>query len=167
MPWPVISRGTEATVPSPPGLVRVMFVPTKSSAVSAFSRVLRTSSSYLAWNDLKSVLSAAGMQGTIRAREPSFFSTSTAIPRFTAPWSTTFGLPSRISKLRAIAGHSRPASTIAQAIRCVNDTFISRRATFSASLSWRRRRSSSATPPRSGSDSWSSRSATRWGFLAP
>ena len=40
----------------------MMFVPTKSSAVSAFSRVLRTSSSYLAWNDLKSVLSAAGMQ---------------------------------------------------------------------------------------------------------
>ncbi len=29
MPWPVISRGTEATVPSPPGLVSVMFAPSE------------------------------------------------------------------------------------------------------------------------------------------
>ena len=39
VPWPLISRGTEATVPSPPGLVSEMFVPWKSSAVSSFSRV--------------------------------------------------------------------------------------------------------------------------------
>ena len=36
---------TEATVPSPPGLVSVMFVPRKSSAVSLFSRVFLISSS--------------------------------------------------------------------------------------------------------------------------
>ena len=34
------AKGTEATVPSPPGLVRVMFVPWKSSGLSLFSRVL-------------------------------------------------------------------------------------------------------------------------------
>ncbi len=45
VPWPPISRGTEATVPIPPGLVSVMLVPWKSSAVSEFSRVLRISSS--------------------------------------------------------------------------------------------------------------------------
>ena len=39
VPWPVISRGTDATVPRPPGLVSEMFVPWKSSAVSLFSRV--------------------------------------------------------------------------------------------------------------------------------
>ena len=45
VPWPVSRRGTEAIVPMPPGLVRVMFVPWKSSAVSLFSRVLVISSS--------------------------------------------------------------------------------------------------------------------------
>ena len=43
--WPLISRGTEATVPIPPGLVSEMLVPWKSSAVSLFSRVLVISSS--------------------------------------------------------------------------------------------------------------------------
>ena len=45
VPWPLIRRGTEAIVPSPPGLVRLMLVPWKSSAVSLFSRVLVISSS--------------------------------------------------------------------------------------------------------------------------
>jgi hypothetical protein len=27
VPWPGISRGTDATVPMPPGFVRVMFAP--------------------------------------------------------------------------------------------------------------------------------------------
>ncbi len=40
VPCPASSLGTEATVPSPPGLVSEMLVPWKSSAVSLFSRVL-------------------------------------------------------------------------------------------------------------------------------
>ena len=44
-PWPFMRRGTEATVPIPPGLVSEMLVPWKSSAVSLFSRVLLISSS--------------------------------------------------------------------------------------------------------------------------
>ena len=38
--WPLISRGTEATVPIPPGLVSEMLVPWKSSGLSLLSRVL-------------------------------------------------------------------------------------------------------------------------------
>jgi hypothetical protein len=38
VPWPVMSRGTEATVPTPPGFVRETFAPCRSSAVSLFSR---------------------------------------------------------------------------------------------------------------------------------
>ncbi len=45
VPCPGIRRGTEATVPSPPGFVRLMLVPWKSSAVRLFSRVLVISSS--------------------------------------------------------------------------------------------------------------------------
>jgi hypothetical protein len=45
VPWPFIRRGTEAMVPSPPGLVSEMLVPWKSSAVSLFSRVFVISSS--------------------------------------------------------------------------------------------------------------------------
>ena len=44
-PWPFISRGTEWTVPMPPGLVSVSVVPWKSSTVSLPSRALRTISS--------------------------------------------------------------------------------------------------------------------------
>ena len=40
VPWPASSLGTDAIVPSPPGLVSEMLVPWKSSAVSLFSRVL-------------------------------------------------------------------------------------------------------------------------------
>ena len=42
VPWPCISRGTEWLVPSVPGLVRVIVVPAKSSAVSAPVRALCT-----------------------------------------------------------------------------------------------------------------------------
>ena len=44
-PWPDISRGTEWTVPMPPGLVREMVVPWKSVTASLPSRALRTISS--------------------------------------------------------------------------------------------------------------------------
>ena len=46
VPCPAISRGTECTVPMPPGLVRLMVVPAKSSMVSLPDRARRTMSSY-------------------------------------------------------------------------------------------------------------------------
>ncbi len=45
VPCPLIKRGTDATVPRPPGLVRLIVVPWKSSALSLFSRVFVMSSS--------------------------------------------------------------------------------------------------------------------------
>ncbi len=45
VPWPGISRGTECTVPMPPGLVRLMVVPWKSATPSLLLRALRTTSS--------------------------------------------------------------------------------------------------------------------------
>ncbi len=43
--WPGIRRGTEWTVPRPPGLVRETVTPEKSSIVSLPSRARRTMSS--------------------------------------------------------------------------------------------------------------------------
>ena len=43
VPWPTISRGTEAIVPIPPGFVSEMFPPVRSSAVSVFVRAFSTS----------------------------------------------------------------------------------------------------------------------------
>jgi hypothetical protein len=45
VPWPVISRGTECTVPIVPGLVRLIVVPAKSSAPSLPCRARRMMSS--------------------------------------------------------------------------------------------------------------------------
>ncbi len=44
-PWPFMRRGTEWTVPMPPGLVSEIVVPWKSSTVSLLARALRTMSS--------------------------------------------------------------------------------------------------------------------------
>ena len=44
-PWPPISRGTECTVPMPPGFVSDTVVPAKSSAPSLFFRARATRSS--------------------------------------------------------------------------------------------------------------------------
>ncbi len=45
VPWPIIRRGTEWFVPSVPGLVRLIVVPAKSSAVSLPARARRMMSS--------------------------------------------------------------------------------------------------------------------------
>ncbi len=63
-PCPFISRGTEWTVPMPPGLVSEIVVPWKSSMVSLLLRVLRTISSYAVQKAAKSIRSAALMLGT-------------------------------------------------------------------------------------------------------
>ena len=45
LPWPAMSRGTEATVPSPPGLVSDIVAPAKSSGMSRLVRAFSTSAS--------------------------------------------------------------------------------------------------------------------------
>ena len=46
VPWPFINRGTDATVPMPPGLVSTMLAPLSSSATSLPVRAFATSVSY-------------------------------------------------------------------------------------------------------------------------
>ena len=83
MPWPTIRRGTEAMVPIPPGLVSEMLAPVRSSAVSVLVRAFSMSSSKAALKSAKFLRPASRMTGTISVRVPSFFSTSTAMPRLT------------------------------------------------------------------------------------
>ena len=45
VPWPAMSRGTEATVPSPPGFVSWMVPPVKSSGISLLVRAFSISDS--------------------------------------------------------------------------------------------------------------------------
>ena len=87
-------RGTDWTVPSVPGFVRLTVTPAKSSGLSLLERTLRMRSSYAAQKPRKSSVSASLMLGTTSVREPSDFSMSTAIPRPMCSWRTTFGLPS-------------------------------------------------------------------------
>jgi hypothetical protein len=44
-PWPFMRRGTECTVPMPPGFVSEIVAPWKSSALSLFCRARDTRSS--------------------------------------------------------------------------------------------------------------------------
>jgi hypothetical protein len=80
VPWPVMSRGTEATVPIPPGFVSETFAPCRSSAVSLFSRALAMRSSKAALKSANDLRPASLMTGTISVR-PFFVVTSTAMPR--------------------------------------------------------------------------------------
>ena len=110
VPWPTISRGTEAIVPMPPGFVRETFAPVRSSALSLFSRALLMSSPKAARNSGNVMRPASRMTGTMSVRVPSFFSTSTAMPRLTAPSSMRCGLPSISAKWCAITGISSVAA---------------------------------------------------------
>ena len=98
VPWPTISRGTEAIVPIPPGFVRLTLPPVRSSAESVFVRAFSTSALYASRNSLKLSRPASRITGTISVRVPSFFSTSTARPRLHAPSSIRCGLPSSSAK---------------------------------------------------------------------
>ena len=83
VPCPAISRGTEWTVPIVPGLVRLIVVPTKSSAVSLLPRARRTTSSYADQKPAKSIVSAPLIDGTSSVRVPSGFWMSIARPKLT------------------------------------------------------------------------------------
>src|SRR3954451_20952058 len=121
-PWPAISRGTEWTVPMVPGLVRLIVVPAKSSAVSLPVRALRIRSSYAAQKREKSTVSAFLMFGTTSEREPSSLARSTARPRLTWSGEVTAGFPSAVVKARFITGKSASARTRAKPMMWVNDT---------------------------------------------
>src|SRR3954466_9216484 len=121
-PWPAINRGTEWTVPMVPGLVRLIVVPAKSSAVSLLVRALRMRSSYAAQNREKSSVSAFLMFGTTSEREPSSFARSIARPRLTWSGDVTAGLPSVVVNARFMTGNSASARTSAKPIRCVKET---------------------------------------------
>ncbi len=85
------------------------------------------------------------MTGTIRVRLPSLRSTSTARPRLTFSRRSAYGLPSRRSKPVFITGDSEPATMMAQAIMCVNESFWLRPAAARSALIWRRWASRVAT----------------------
>ena len=92
--------------------------------MSLFSRALVISTPNASRNCGNVRRPASLITGTISVRPPPFFSTSTAMPRFTAPSSITCGLPSISAKCVAITGIcSVAARAIAYAIRCVKETF--------------------------------------------
>ena len=96
-PWPRMRRGTECSVPIPPGFVSEIVVPTKSAAVSLLLRALPTSASYSMRKSPKLMVSVFLMPGTSSARVPSGFGMSIARPRFRCAGVTTTGLPSTSS----------------------------------------------------------------------
>ena len=107
----------------PPGLVSETLAPCRSSAVSLLSRALLISTPNASRNCGNVRRPASLITGTISVRPPPFFSTSTAMPRFTPPSSITCGLPSTSAKWVAITGIcSVAARAIANAIRCVKET---------------------------------------------
>src|SRR5438445_8309670 len=111
--------------------------------------------------------SACLMTGTTRARLPSSFSTSTARPRFTPCGSKRCGFPSTSWKAWVMTRSCFAAWTIAKPIKCVNETFFPRAASWAFS-SLRRASSVSTTTSRNdvavGTDSesvmfWTRRAA--------
>ena len=91
---PGIRRGTECTVPRPPGLVSETVTPVKSSIVSLLLRARRTMSSYACQNSKKLSVSAFLMPATTSWRSPLGFTRSMARPKFTCSGLTSVGLPS-------------------------------------------------------------------------
>ena len=92
-PCPGMRRGTEWTVPMPPGFVSETVVPLKSSTVSLPLRAFLTTSSYAVQNWKKSIVSVPLIEGTRSCREPSSFCRSMAMPRLTWAGWTSWGLP--------------------------------------------------------------------------
>ena len=93
-PWPGMRRGAEDEVPTVPGLVREIVVPWKSSGEIVPLRAFCTSSSKARTKAAKSRRFASLMLGTSRVRLPSFFCTSTAMPRRTLSRCTRWAWPS-------------------------------------------------------------------------
>ncbi len=93
-PWPGMSRGADAVVPTVPGLVSETVVPMKSSGEIVPFRERATRSSKVFRKEAKSRWPASLMLGTSSVRLPSFFWTSTAMPRRTWSRWMRWGWPS-------------------------------------------------------------------------
>ena len=104
VPCPAISRGTEWFVPIVPGLVRLIVVPVKSSAVSLPVRARRMTSSYAPQNVAKFIDSAALIAATTSEREASLPGRSIARPKLTCSGETSAGFPSISAKWLFISG---------------------------------------------------------------
>lgn len=111
--WPGIRRGTEWTVPMPPGLVSETVTPEKSSIVSLLSRARRTMSSYACQNSKKLRVSAFLMAATTSWRSPLGLTRSMASPRLMCSGLTSVGLPSFCAKELFIDGMALMACTMA------------------------------------------------------
>ena len=87
-PWPGIRRGTDPSVPTVPGLVSEIVVPSKSCTVSLLLRARDTMSSNAFHDTARSSATPASLMfGTLSERAPSLPATSTAMPMLT--WSRT------------------------------------------------------------------------------
>ncbi len=141
-PWPGIRRGTEAVVPSVPGFVSEIVVPSKSETLILPVRARVTTSSAAAANSAKLIRSAPLTLGTRSDREPSALGTSTASPNRTSSRRTRAGSPLDPSKASFMEGKDLSAWITAQDTRCVKDTLD---CSLAARCSLIRRRFSSAS----------------------
>ena len=100
-------------MPIPPGLVMLIVVAAKSSAVSLPLRARRMMSSYVPQNAAKSIASAPLTDATTSERESFLPTRSMAMPRLTCSGVITAGLPSMSPKALFICGCTASALTIA------------------------------------------------------
>ncbi len=112
-PCPDISRGTECTVPMPPGLVRLIVVPAKSSMVSLPLRARRTMSSYATQKPLKSRRSASLDAGDDELALIPLHQIDRKPEPDATPGVTTAGLPFTSANDAFISGWSSRARTSA------------------------------------------------------
>jgi hypothetical protein len=122
-PWPGRSLGTDAVVPSVPGLVRERVVPSKSETLSFPLRARETTSLAAARNSENRMASAPGTLGTSSDREPSALGTSTARPNRTCGRRTRVGSPPAPSYASFMPGNAWSARITAHETRCVKETF--------------------------------------------
>ncbi len=141
-PCPGIRRGTEAVVPSVPGLVSEIVVPSKSGTLILPVRARRTTSSAAATNSAKLILSAPFTFGTSSVRDPSDFGTSTARPNRTSSRRTRAGSPLEPSNASFMPGKDLSARMRAQDTRWVKEILD---CSSAARCSLMRRRFSSAS----------------------
>ncbi len=108
-------------MPSVPGLVSEIVVPSKSEICSLPARARVTMSSEAARNCAKLSACAFFTLGTRREREPSDFVTSTARPKRISPRRTRTGSPEAASNASFMTGKASIPRMMAHEIRWVNE----------------------------------------------
>ena len=104
VPCPTISRGTDATVPMPPGLVERDVAAGEVVGAERVGAGLLDERVVRVEELLEAQAAGVRITGTISVRVPSFFSTSTARPRLTPPSSTRYGVAAGLDE---VVGHDR------------------------------------------------------------